>query len=154
MFANVPCEILSTEQIHLLYTTRWQIEIMFKIWKSLFKIHEVRKSGLERIQCFIYSRLIMILLTSTIVFTARKLNYLKTGKELSEIKSFGTVKQYFNEIYMNIFKGKIVLYQILQRILISIQRYGTKSKKKGKKTPILILKSIKISVVGLVKMAS
>lgn len=151
---NVPCEILSMEQIHLIYSTRWQIEIMFKIWKSLFKIHDVKKSGLERIQCFIYGRLIMLLITSSIVFTARKINYLKTGKELSEIKSFGAVKQYFNELYMNIFKGKIVLYQILNRILFSIQRYGIKSKKKGKKTAILILKNIEISEAGLVKMAS
>jgi len=152
--SNVPCEILSTKQIHHIYALRWQIEIMFKIWKSLFKVHEVRKSGLERIQCFIYGRLIMLLLTSTIVFTARKLNYLKTGKELSEIKSFGTVKQYFNEIYMNIFKGKIVLYQIFHRIVSSIERYGMKSKKKGKKTPFLILQNLKKFEIDLVKMAS
>ncbi|MCJ7690365.1 MAG: IS4 family transposase [Clostridiaceae bacterium] len=152
--SNVPCDVLSTEQIHHIYTLRWQIEIMFKIWKSLFKIHEVRKSGLERIQCFIYGRLIMLLLTSTIVFTARKLNHLKTGKELSEIKSFGTVVQYFNEIYRNIFKGKIVLYQIFYRIVSSIERYGVKSKKKSKKTPFLILQNLKKFEIDLVKMES
>ena len=151
---NVPCEILSMEQIHLIYTMRWQVEIMFKIWKSLFKIHEVKKSGLERLQCFIYGRLIMILLTSSIVSTARKINYSEKGKELSEIKSFGVVKQYFNELYMCIFKGKFVLYEIFRRMLFSIQRYGIKSKKKGKQTPFLILQSIKIHEADLVKMAS
>ncbi|MGH4050440.1 MAG: IS4 family transposase [Clostridium sp.] len=151
---NVPSEMISMEQVHLMYTLRWQVEIMFKIWKSLFKIHEVRQSGLERIQCFIYGRLIMLLLTSTIVFTARNLSYLKTGKELSEIKSFGTVKQYFNEIYMNIFKGKIVLNQIFHRIVSSIERYGVKSKKKDKKTPFLILQSLNKFEIDLVKMAS
>jgi hypothetical protein len=152
--SNVPCEILSTEQIHPLYTLRWQVELMFKIWKSLFKIHEVRKAGLERIECFIYGRLIMLLLASTIVFTTRKINHLKTGNELSEIKSFGVVKQYFNEIYRNIFKGKLVLYQIFHRIVSSIERYGIKSKKKGKETPFLILKNIKKFEVDLVKMVS
>jgi len=142
------------EQIHLIYTMRWQVEIMFKIWKSLFKIHEVKKSGLERLQCFIYGRLIMILLTSSIVSTARKINYSEKGKELSEIKSFGVVKQYFNELYMCIFKGKFVLYEIFRRMLFSIQRYGIKSKKKGKQTPFLILQSIKIHEADLVKMAS
>jgi hypothetical protein len=127
---------------------------MFKIWKSLFKIHEVRKAGLERIECFIYGRLIMLLLASTIVFTTRKINHLKTGKELSEIKSFGVVKQYINEIYRNIFKGKLVLYQIFHRIVSSIERYGIKSKKKGKETPFLILKNIKEFEIDLVKMVS
>ena len=151
---NVSSAILSMEQIHMLYSLRWQVEIMLKIWKSLFKIHDVKKSGLERIQCFIYGRLIMILLTSSIVFTSRKINYSEKGKELSEIKSFGVVKQYFNELYINIFKGRFVLYQILLRILFSIQRYGLKSKKKGKQTPFFILQNIKISKADLVNMVS
>jgi hypothetical protein len=138
---NVPCEMISMEQVHLLYTLRWQVEIMFKIWKSLFKIHEIKKAGLERIQCFIYGRLIMLLLTSSIVFTVRKIAYSTTGKELSEIKSFGIVKQYFNELYKNIFKNKVILYELFQRISRSIQRYGIKSKKKEKKTAIKITES-------------
>lgn len=106
---------------------------MFKIWKSLFKIHEVKKAGLERIQCFIYGRLIMLLLTSTIVYTVRKITYSTLGKELSEIKSFGIVKQYFYELYKNIFKSKIILYEIFQRISMSIQRYGINLRKKRRK---------------------
>ena len=151
---NVPNYVLSPEKIYETYTLRWQVEIFFKIWKSLFKIHEVKKAGLERIQCFIYGRLIMILLTSSIVFTARKITYSITGKELSEIKSFGAVQQYTNEIYENIFKGRVILYDIFQRIIISIQRYGIKSKRKGKKTAIIILQGIKICEGDLLKMVS
>ena len=126
---------------------------MFKIWKSLFKIHDVKKAGLERIQCFIYGRLIMLLLTSSIVFTARKIIYSTKGKELSELKSFGIVQQYSNEIYSNIFKGKVILYEIFRRIIISIQRYGIKSMRKDKKTAVIILQNIKISESDLLKMA-
>lgn len=151
---NVPKEILSTETVHEIYTLRWQVEIMFKIWKSIFKIHEVKKVGLERIQCFIYGRLIMLLLTSTIVFTARKITYSTTGKEISEIKSFGIVKEYFNQLYGSIFKGNVVLYELFHRMVISIQRYGIKSIKKDKKTTIKILQNIKISEKDLLKMAS
>ena len=126
---------------------------MFKIWKSLFKIDEVKKAGIERIQCFIYGRLIMLLLTSSIVFTVRKVTYGATDKELSEIKSFGIVQQYFNELYRNIFKGKMLLYGIFRRIVKSIQRYGLKSKKKDKKTAICILQNIEITESELLKMA-
>ena len=150
---NVPKEILSKEKIYEIYSLRWQVEIMFKIWKSLFKIHEVKKAGLERIQCFIYGRLIMLLLTSSIVFTARKITYQATGKELSELKSFGIVQRYSNELYKNIFKGKVILYDIFRRIVISIQRYGIKSMRKDKKTAILILQNIKIAESDLLKMA-
>lgn len=151
---NVPKEVLSKKKIYETYSLRWQVEIMFKIWKSLFKIHEVKKAGLERIECFIYGRLIMLLLTSSIVFTSRKIAYSTTDKELSEIKSFGVVQQYSNELYRNIFKGRVILYEIFRRIIISIQRYGIKSIRKDKKTAIKILQNIKIYEGDLLKMAS
>jgi hypothetical protein len=59
---NVPKEVLPKEKIYEIYSLRWQIEIMFKVWKSIFKIHDVKKAGLERIKCFIYGRLIMLLI--------------------------------------------------------------------------------------------
>lgn len=36
---NIPWKIVPMEQIHDFYSLRWQIEIIFKTWKSLFQIH-------------------------------------------------------------------------------------------------------------------
>ena len=52
--SNVSDKIFDSPQIHELYTARWQIEIMFKIWKSIFKINEVKKVKTKRFKGFIY----------------------------------------------------------------------------------------------------
>ncbi|MEA5009326.1 IS4 family transposase [Clostridium tyrobutyricum] len=69
---NIPAEIVDKDKIYKLYSIRWQIEIMFKIWKSIFKIHASKKVKIERFQCCLYGKLISILLTSDIFFTVKK----------------------------------------------------------------------------------
>ncbi|WP_134770020.1 transposase, partial [Bacillus cereus] len=36
---NIPTEWVPKEKIYDLYSLRWQIELLFKIWKSWFQIH-------------------------------------------------------------------------------------------------------------------
>lgn len=42
------------------YRIRWQIELLFKQWKSLLHIHVLTGTRPERIKCFLYGRLITI----------------------------------------------------------------------------------------------
>ena len=53
---------------------RWQVEIMFKVWKSIFKISNTKNNKhikIQRFKCFLYGRLISILFSSGIVFVAK-----------------------------------------------------------------------------------
>ena len=126
---------------------------MFKIWKSTFKIHDIKKVKLERVQCFLYARLTALLLTSSIVSTGKKINSKENGKAISEIKSFAIVKGFFRKIRENIFKGELVLFKLLNRIITSILKYGKKSTKKGGKCTYSILKGVKIYEVELENIA-
>lgn len=150
---NVPTTIATTNQIHELYGLRWQVELMFKIWKSVFKIHLVKKTNVERFQCFLYGRLISLLLSSTIVFTSRTIIYQDDGKEISEIKSFQITQEYFNGQNGKIFNGDVLFSKLINKIFVAIKRFGIKSRKKSKKTPFLILMDIKITEDELEKIA-
>ncbi|WP_443662565.1 IS4 family transposase [Clostridium sp.] len=150
---NISDEIVDKEQLHDIYSLRWQMELMFKIWKSTFKIHDIKKVKLERVQCFLYARLTALLLTSSIVSTGKKINSKENGKAISEIKSFAIVKGFFRKIRENIFKGELVLFKLLNRIITSILKYGKKSTKKGGKCTYSILKGVKIYEVELENIA-
>jgi len=150
---NISVETMDKEQLHDIYSLRWQIELMFKIWKSTFKIHDVKKVKLERFQCFLYARLTALLLTSSIVSTGKKITYEENRKEISEIKSFAIVKEFFSKIRRKIFKGELVLFNFLNSIIKRILRYGRKTTKKGSKSTYSIIENVRIYESELVNIA-
>jgi hypothetical protein len=59
---NVDQETLRAMDIIQLYRLRWQIELMFKTWKSLIGIHRVKAVKKERLECQLLAKFIWILL--------------------------------------------------------------------------------------------
>ncbi|PGC44394.1 IS4 family transposase, partial [Bacillus toyonensis] len=62
---NIPTEWVPKEKIYDLYSLRWQIELLFKIWKSWFQIHRCKSIKQEPLECHLYGQLISILLCSS-----------------------------------------------------------------------------------------
>jgi transposase len=59
---NIPKAWLGTKQIKETYDLRWQIELIFKTWKSQAGIDKVKAMKVERFQCQILARFLWILL--------------------------------------------------------------------------------------------
>jgi len=59
---NVPEQILSTTQIQKIYKLRWQIELIFKAWKSHLKIDKVKPMKKERFECQLLAKFLWTLL--------------------------------------------------------------------------------------------
>lgn len=59
---NVPADILPFEVIRKTYYLRWQIELVFKTWKSFFKINRIKKVKKERLECQLLAKLMWILI--------------------------------------------------------------------------------------------
>lgn len=58
---NVPQELLSAEEVWVLLGVRWQIELLFKLWKSHGKLDVSRGVLPARVLCELYAKFIALL---------------------------------------------------------------------------------------------
>jgi hypothetical protein len=59
---NVPYELLNMDEAFVLMGTRWQIELLFRLWKSQGKIDEWRTENPWRIMCEVYAKLLAMII--------------------------------------------------------------------------------------------
>lgn len=58
VITNVPPETLSLQEALVLLRVRWQVELLFKLWKSHARVDEWRSHNPWRILCEVYAKLI------------------------------------------------------------------------------------------------
>jgi hypothetical protein len=69
---NVDAHILPVDIIRSTYYLRWQIELVFKTWKSFFHIHQLKKVKKERLECQLLAKLIWIIINWKLLNTSNK----------------------------------------------------------------------------------
>lgn len=138
--SNIPYQRVPKEEIQPFYSLRWQIEILFKTWKSLFQIHRVKKMKMERFECHLYGTLISLLISSTIAFQAREYLLRKKKRETSEYKSISITLEFIPTLFDAIVSSRTSILEVLKRIFSQIEKNGKKSHRKKKMTVFDILK--------------
>ncbi len=63
---NTTAGQLSPQQVQQYYRLRWQIELLFKAWKSVLELDKVGKMSIFRFECYLYSRLLVLLLSNQV----------------------------------------------------------------------------------------
>jgi len=69
MVTNAGTERLSFKDCFLLYSVRWQIELLFKLWKSHGKLGHSNSANPWRILCEVYCKLLAVMVQHWIVLT-------------------------------------------------------------------------------------
>jgi hypothetical protein len=88
---NAKQDLIPTENVWKLYRLRWQIELIFKTWKSICNLEKVKKVKKHRLECYIYSKLIIIVLGWQILWRTACQLFDIEGKALSFIKASKTL---------------------------------------------------------------
>lgn len=92
---NALVEQIPAKCVWPIYRLRWQIELTFKVWKSICDIEKVKKVKKHRLECYIYAKLIFIVLGWQILWVVAARLYKLEGKGLSFYKSFKTLRNVY-----------------------------------------------------------
>jgi len=95
---NVAETVLEAGAIVKIYKIRWQVELVFKAWKSIFGIDNNNPMKYERLICLLNIRLLLILINWDMFMYKRSQLYEKTGKLLSINKCFKTLQESGKEL--------------------------------------------------------
>lgn len=90
---NIPSDKIEGEAISKIYKIRWQIELIFKAWKSTFNLAKIKGMKYERLMCLLNIRLLLIMINWEIYSIVRTEGFKKTGKILSLSKCLKTLKE-------------------------------------------------------------
>jgi hypothetical protein len=90
---NIEPQDLSIDDIISLYRMRWQIELFFKVWKSIVQIHKMPKMKYARFMTSIYMSLLWIVVQWKIVFPCQRFIYLAQNRLISIFKCMDTLKE-------------------------------------------------------------
>ncbi len=142
---NTDEQQLPAEKVKQCYGLRWQIEIIFKAWKSIFHLDHVKPMRIERFECLHYGRLILIILSTNLFQYFRQLFYVKSNQELSELKAFRAIVRVFIEKYNSLVRLKYSFGSAITNMLKIIEKTCIKDQKRNKLKPLTILNSMSLT---------
>lgn len=136
---NCTEELLPNHLLRQCYSLRWQIEIIFKAWKSFFKIDKVKQMKIERFECFHYGCLMLIIASTRLLSYFKQWYFKKHQGEISELKFFKLISSMKQEIKEVIQKQKLAIADFVDQLAEIIERTCVKEQKKNKLNPLSIL---------------
>jgi len=129
---NVQAEDLPLEKVMPLYRFRWQVELMFKNWKSVFSIHKLQTMKYERYITMLYIRLILIVINLQIINRVQAILSRQGERKriLSYRKALQTLKNSFHEILYILRETQENAIQQLEKIYECLSKNHWREKRK------------------------
>jgi hypothetical protein len=143
-------ELITIDTAWKAYTLRWQIELGFKVWKSLWKIDKVKKVKKERLECYIWSKLFIIVLSWQTLWIIHSILHRLDGKNLSFYKASKTLIHSLDSLKQALFNGTAATVEYLAGFLdISRRRHLLEKKKNGNNySPEILFSTFSLSYEG------
>jgi len=120
---NVPRVRLSAEHVLLIYHLRWQIELVFKLWKSQARLTAMRFTHPQHVACLLYAHLLSLLLFQWLIAPYR----FSPSSELSPITAFKLFQTVVPKLTRRIARGWHAIPACLAHFFNDMQRLAQKN---------------------------
>lgn len=135
---NIPSSKISAQYIWSIYRVRWQIELLFKMYKSHVRIETIKsKTNSSRILCELYAKLCVILIFHGITSCVD----LEADRELSLTKALVEFKKRSRELFVILDKTLNGLLIFFKKLVVDWSIFCLKDR--YRKTRISTLNRIK-----------
>lgn len=117
LITNIPSTRCAAGHLWRLYKLRWQIELVFKTWKSVCQIDQTGRVNPNRLLCYLYATLLYIMINWE-AFYQIQIRGINKGKPMISIQKFYKTVQLWKFELRSIYLGQIeLLGKYLQKLL-------------------------------------
>jgi Transposase DDE domain len=127
---NVPGTVWTPETVCKAYPIRWQVELIFKSWKSYLQLATLPTTTATPTLCYLYGRLLLILLTYALCPALRAAVWAQKRRELSVLKLVRHLQAVAEQWLQMLFRAAADLRHSLHQVCTTAQRLVTKASRK------------------------
>ena len=125
---NAPASMISTSQVYDFYRIRWQIELIFKLWKSYSGLNHICAWRKERVMTELYAKLIGIVIVHFLLAPLRNPDQIWSGREVSAVKFKKLLERFSQRLKLHI-SNILLLIKTLDDFMSHILRFALREKR-------------------------
>jgi hypothetical protein len=135
---NLPEEMINSDQVSRIYKSRWQIELLFKLYKSYVNIDKFKTSKPARLLCEFYAKLCFIAIFHGLLSCIE----VNPRTEISLPKAILELQRRARELFFTVSMKVNKITNFLKKMFLSWEKFCIKDI--GRKNRISTLTSIKL----------
>jgi hypothetical protein len=128
---NASTSMLSVAQVTCLYRVRWQIELIFKLWKSYCGLNAIGPWRKDRTWSEFYAKMIGIILAHFIIAPIRIPEEVWLGQEISAVQVRKLLARFAVRLNLCL-PDTTAFVDVLRQLFDQIEQFGFKQKRRKK----------------------
>jgi hypothetical protein len=124
---NVPGTVWTPATVCTAYSLRWQVELVFRSWKSDLHLATLPTKTMEPTLCYLYGRLLLIVLAYALCPALRTALWTRQQRELSFLKLIRYLQALADRWLQALFVSTATLRSFLSHVCVCAQRVIAKA---------------------------